>query len=133
MAERSEKRLNGLSAMPSLLSRSTRTLFTAASSRMPRGRQIRRWASSRNSTSAGGFMARVGCSMSLLSLQTSALSPALVYLSIWWSPVDLPVGAGPPIEPKNQYHIHCDKIEEHRIKAFLLNCCCIVKQRGFRG
>src|SRR6266481_1688724 len=94
---------------------------------------LRRWASSRNSTSEGGFMARVGCSMSLLSLQTSALSPALVYLSICWSPVELPVGAAPPIEPKNQYRIHCYKIEEHRIKASLLNGCCIVKQRGFRG
>jgi hypothetical protein len=78
-------------------------------------------------------MARAGCSTSLLSLQTNALSPALVYLSICRSPVELLVGAGPPIEPKNQYHIHCDKIEEHRIKAFLLTCCCIVKQRGFRG
>src|SRR6266481_5449064 len=133
MAERSQKRLNGWAAMVSLSIRSTRTLFTAASSRMPCGRQMRRRASSRNSTSTGGFIARVGCSTSLLSLQTSALSPALVYLSIWWSPVDLPVGAGPPIEPKNQYHIHCDKIEEHTIKASLVNGCCIVKQRGFRG
>src|SRR5260370_29141977 len=119
--------------MVSLLIRSTRILFTAASSRMPRGRQIRRRAFSRNSTSRGGFMARGGCSTSLLSLQTSALSPALVYLSIWWSPVEVPVGAGPPIKPKNQYHIHCDRIEEHRIKALLLNCCCIVQQRRFRG
>ncbi len=71
-------------------------------------------------------MARAGCSMSLLSLEC-ALSPVLVYFSICWSPVELPVGAGPPIEPKNQYHIHCDKIEEHRIKAFLLTCCCISK------
>src|SRR5260370_41701517 len=93
---------------------------------MCRGRQMRRRASSRNSTSAGGFMARAGCSMSLLSLEC-ALSPVLVYFSICWSPVELPVGAGPPIEPKNQYHIHCDKIEEHRIKAFLLTCCCISK------
>src|SRR6267143_6376725 len=98
--------------MLSLLIRSTRTLFTAASSRTPRGLQMRRRTSSRNSTSTGG---------------------ALVYLSICWSPAELPVGAGPPIEPKNQYHIHCDKIEEHTIKALLLNCCCIVKQRGFHG
>src|SRR6266446_6264527 len=119
--------------MVSLLIRSTKTLFTAASSRTPRGLQMRRRASSRNSTSTGGFMVRAGCSTSLLSLQTSALSPALVYLSICWSPVELPVGAGPPIEPKNQYHIRCDKIEEHTIKASLLNGCCILKQRGFRG
>jgi len=75
-------------------------------------------------------MARAGCSMSRLSLEC-ALSPVLVYLSICWSPVELPVGAGPPIEPKNQYHIHCDKIEEHRIKAFLLTCCCIVRATWF--
>ena len=55
-SERSEKRLNGLAAMVSLLRSSTKTLFTEASSRMPRGRQMKRLASSTYSTSAGSSM-----------------------------------------------------------------------------
>src|SRR5437588_8146626 len=60
--------------MVSLLIRSTKTLFTAASSRTPRGLQMRRRASSRNSTSGGRFIERDGYVTSLLSFQTKAPS-----------------------------------------------------------